>query len=55
MKNLLKWETWDHPLVHLALLTPGVIAFIVLYYWIADRVGLPLPPLGQPTRDGSNS
>lgn len=48
MKTLLKWETWDHPLVHAFLITLAVIPMIVLVYWGADRVGLPLPPLGAP-------
>lgn len=53
MKTLLKWETWDHPLVHAFLITLAVIPMIVLVYWGADRVGLPLPPLGSPA--GSNN
>ena len=53
MKKLFSWSTWDHPLVHLALITPGVIVFIVLYYALADRIGLPLPALGQPKSGNS--
>jgi hypothetical protein len=49
LKSVLKWETWDHPLVMAFLMTLAVIPMIVAIYYVGDRVGLPLPALGQPT------